>query len=143
MSNHSFSFSSKADTLQSLSSHTDLHIPAVYAVEMNNWRTDTDALQAIQEHFAPTASLAVRSSCRRENSTSTSAAGAFLSILNVDAADASTLRDAVEKVIASYGEAAPDDQVLVQPMIQNVAVTGVILTRGLNDGSPYYVHQLR
>lgn len=87
----------------------------------------------------PNALHAVRSSCRREDSASTSAAGAFLSILNIDVADAQALRDAIEKVIASYGEAAPDDQVLVQPMIQNVAVTGVLMTRVLNDCSPYYV----
>lgn len=135
-----FSFSSKADTLQALSCYEELHIPAVCILNISDWQSDAAAaLQAIQEHFPPAASLAVRSSCRREDSASTSAAGAFLSILNVDAADASALRDAVERVIASYGEAAPDDQVLVQPMIQHVAVTGVIMTRVLNDGAPYYV----
>lgn len=135
-----FSFSSKAVVLQTLSCHEELHIPTVYVLDVKNWQSDSDSVvQIIQEYFSPNVALAIRSSCRREDSASTSAAGAFLSILNVDAADASALRDAIEKVVTSYGEATPDDQVLVQPMIQNVAVTGVIMTRVLNDGSPYYV----
>lgn len=135
---HGFLFSSKADTLHALSCHEELHIPRVHAFTAEQWRSDPDSV--VRELAAAfQGRLAVRSSCRREDSTSASAAGAFLSLLNVDVADASALRDAVDRVLASYGEAAPDDQVLVQPMIRNVTVTGVIMTRVLNDGSPYYV----
>lgn len=135
-----FSFSSKADVLQALSCHEDLHIPTVHALMVEQWRSDTDAaLREIMALFSKEGTLAVRSSCRREDSESTSAAGAYLSVLNVDVSDAQALRDAVERVIASYGEATQDDQVLVQPMLQNITVTGVMMTRVLTDGTPYYV----
>lgn len=96
-------------------------------------------LRGIACVFAGEGLLAVRSSCRREDSESASAAGAYRSELNVPLSDVAVLKDAIERVIASYGHAQPDDQVLVQPMIRNVVVTGVIMTRALNDGSPYYV----
>lgn len=136
----SFSFSSKADVLQALSCHEDLHIPTVHALTVEQWRSDADAaLREVVAAFSREKTLAVRSSCRREDSESSSAAGAYLSVLNVDVSDAQVLRDAVERVIASYGEATPDDQVLVQPMLRNVTVTGVMMTRVLTDGTPYYV----
>lgn len=133
-------FSSKADVLKALSRHDDLHIPPVLVLTAERWRADSrTAIREIQARFASDALLAVRSSCRREDSETTSAAGAYLSILNVDAASAPAIHDAVERVLASYGHAEPDDQVLVQPMIRNAAVTGVLMTRVLTDGTPYYV----
>lgn len=148
MSDSPFRFSSKADTLAALSRWPELHIPKVFAFTVARWRADARAA-----HAGALAALgacaggddgarpvvAVRSSCRREDSAEASGAGAFLSLLDVPLDDAAAFADAVERVIASYGEAAPDDQVLVQPMIRNPAVTGVIMTRALADGAPWYV----
>ncbi len=140
MSTHAFSFSSKADTLLALSVHEDLHIPPVHVFTVAQWQSGQGAvLRKLAEAFPPEAVLAVRSSCRREDSAASSAAGAYLSILNVLLSDICALRGAVEQVMASYGGAEPDDQVLCQPMIRNATVTGVIMTRALNDGAPYYV----
>ncbi|MBQ9407522.1 MAG: hypothetical protein IJU37_12395 [Desulfovibrio sp.] len=87
----------------------------------------------------PLLHVAVRSSCLREDAEEASAAGAYLSLLNIDASDPAALTAAIDKVIASYGETDPQDQVLIQAMIPHVAVTGVIMTRVLADGTPYYV----
>ena len=133
-------FSSKADVLRTLSVHEELHIPLVHVVAVGQWRADAGAvLREIGRVFAGEERLAVRSSCRREDSSTSSSAGAFLSVLNVDAVSPDALEDAIHRVIASYGEATPDDQVLIQPMLQNVTVTGVMMTRVLTDGTPYYV----
>lgn len=133
-------FSSKADVLRTLSVHEELHIPLVHVVAVGQWRADAGAvLREIGRVFAGEEQLAVRSSCRREDSSTSSSAGAFLSVLNVDAVSPDALEDAIHRVIASYGEATPDDQVLIQPMLQNVTVTGVMMTRVLTDGTPYYV----
>lgn len=140
MNKPTFSFSSKADVLKALSCHEELHIPTAHAFTVAQWLTDTDSvLCEIATACGDETSLAIRSSCRREDSSTASAAGAFLSVLDVDASDTAAQREAIASVIASYGEADPDDQVLVQPMIRNVAVTGVIMTRVLTDGAPYYV----
>ena len=67
-------------------------------------------------------------------------AGAFLSRLNVSGPPDAAFARAVEAVIDSYGEAAYDaDQIVVQPMVENVVMSGVVMTRDLEDGSPYYV----
>lgn len=135
-----FQFSSKADVLQALSPYEDLNIPPLYTVKVETWQAAREkSISEIQGFFSGENALAVRSSCRREDSESSSAAGAFLSILNVDPRDSAGLGNAIDRVIASYGAASSDDQVLIQPMIRRVTVTGVIMTRVLTDGSPYYV----
>ncbi len=135
-----FTFSSKADTLAVLSAHADLHIPKVHSFTVRQWRDNPESVKAsIASQFKPGQLLAVRSSCRREDSACSSGAGAFLSRLDVPANDGGALTQAIDEVIASYGQAEDDDQVLVQPMIANPVVTGVIMTRSLADGSQYYV----
>lgn len=136
-----FQFSSKADVLTALAAHQDLGVPAVHVFTVAEWRADGGAvLRGIAGQFAPGTPLAIRSSCRREDSEETSGAGAYLSVLNVASQDGGALRDAIEGVIASYGQSAlPEDQVLVQPMIPGVAVSGVMMTRTQADGTPYYV----
>ncbi len=81
----------------------------------------------------------MRSSCHREDSAEQSGAGAFTSLLNVATQDTQALTNAINTVISSYDEAHPDDQVLIQIMVPDVTVSGVIMTRVLADGSPYYV----
>lgn len=81
--------------------------------------------------------LIVRSSSRSEDTTTMSNAGRFLSILNVLGDE--QLENAIDRVIASYGDAHDDDQVLVQPMLQEVRVSGVLFTRDPTTGSFYYV----
>lgn len=66
-----FFFSSTADVLQALSCHEELHIPTVHALMVEQWRSDTDAaLREIMALFSKEGTLAVRSSCRREDSES-------------------------------------------------------------------------
>lgn len=137
-----FTFSSKADTLAALSRWPELNIPPVFAFTVARWRADAETVHAdALAALAPGAGMrvAVRSSCRREDSADSSGAGAFLSLLDVPLEDAAAFADAVERVIASYGDPDPEDQVLVQPMIAEPAVTGVIMTRALADGAPWYV----
>ena len=147
------SFTSKASTLLSLQNNNHLFIPPFIYFTIDLWHSNlNNVLFKISDFFSrfsdttsasPTQQqvrkVAIRSSCLREDNTVNSSAGAFLSLLNIDINDTDALTDAINRVIASYGEASPDDQVLVQEMIENVVVTGVIMTRVLADGTPYYV----
>lgn len=118
--------------------HGDLNIPPCHVVTVAEWRAQRrDVLDAIVAKFAG-ASLAVRSSCSREDTIHGSGAGAFTSRLFVDGGDKAALEEAIAAVIASYPEEVESDQVLIQPMIAGV-ISGVIMTRALADGSPYYV----
>ena len=133
-------FTSKANVLQTLSVYADLNIPFVYIISVESWNADPDnTLLELAAQFSHGERLAIRSSCHREDSYSSSSAGAFLSILDVEVSDTEALSKAINQVISSYGKASADDQVLIQPMIQNIVVSGVIMTRVLTDGAPYYV----
>ena len=75
----------------------------------------------------------VRSSSSGEDRLDASNAGAFVSVLNVDRAK---IREAIKKVIASYCNPIPTDEILIQPMLENVEVVGVAFSHDPNTGSP-------
>lgn len=140
MPESNFIFVSKADTLKALSIYPDLHIPGIFSFTVEEWRNGrSNVLSSAKASFPSGELLAVRSSCGREDMESSSAAGEFLSLLDVPLDDDNLLASAIDSVIASYTNPLPNDQVLLQPMIRNPAVTGVIMTKVLSDGSPYYV----
>ncbi len=64
-------------------------------------------------------------------------AGEFLSVLNVEGPRALEL--AIEQVIDSYGDENPDHQILIQPMLTDVAASGVAFSDDPNTGAPYFV----
>ena len=82
--------------------------------------------------------LIVRSSALSEDSSSESKAGKFTSVAGVKGAGA--ISAAVERVIASYsGNDCLHDQIFVQPMLQEVSMAGVAVTREPHGGGPYFV----
>lgn len=130
------SFGTKAETLSCLADQ-GFPVPPSYFFEARQWRSDPQqVLRAIQSRF-PCGSLAVRSSARCEDGNEQSLAGAFQSILHVPSQDAPQLGKAIDEVISVFRDER--DQVLVQPMIGEVTMCGVAMTRALEDGSPYYV----
>ena len=106
---------------------------------VERWRaTKGEILDGISRALG-TGSLIVRSSAVAEDSWHTSAAGAFLSLLDVDGSDASAVCGAVERVVDSYEDGDAQNQVLVQCTLADVIMSGVVLTRTATSGAPYYV----
>jgi len=102
-----------------------------------DWKNNSqDILKNLQNTFKNT-SLVVRSSAKSEDAFSHSNAGAYTSVLNVDSKNG--LQNAITEVINSYSDCQPDDEVLVQPMLQDVKLSGVAFTRTLDEGAPFYV----
>lgn len=95
-------------------------------------------LSAIESQFT-SQRLVIRSSALSEDGFANSNAGAYSSLLNIEGANLQALSNAIEHVIASYTDTNPENQVLVQPMLENVTASGVVFTRSLSDGAPYYV----
>lgn len=107
------------------------------ACTVADWNADREAvLAAVRKRFVDHR-VVVRSSARSEDSFHASNAGGYGSLLNVD--PHTGLSVAIEQVITSYGEAAADDQVLIQPMVTGVRLSGVAFTRTLEHGAPWYV----
>jgi phosphohistidine swiveling domain-containing protein len=129
----------KAESLERLSSRlsTGTCLPQVYFT-VERWQDDaTGVIDGILSTF-DVDTLVVRSSSLREDTAGGSNAGRFCSVTNVRR-HAGEVRRAVCAVVASYGEADPGDQVLVQPQVRAVAASGVIFTRDLQCGAPYFV----
>ena len=75
----------------------------------------------------------VRSSSTSEDNQITSNAGAFVSILDVNI---KKLEEAINAVISSYKNESLTEEVLIQPMLKNVEMSGVAFSHDPNTGSP-------
>lgn len=129
----------KAETLERLRPKLTLAaIAPLRYFAVSRWRNQkTEILDELAAAFA-SSRLVVRSSAQSEDTSESSMAGAYASVLDVDAADPEAIRRAVESVVGSMGGQS-GDQVLVQPMLDAVSASGVITTHVLDDGAPYYV----
>jgi len=86
--------------------------------------------------------LVIRSSAADEDGLQNACAGEYDSVLNVSSTDSEAIRAAIATVIASYARKGPrtgGDEVIVQEMVMNTSMSGVIFTHDLNTGAPYYV----
>ncbi len=133
-----FHFGTKAETLERirpvLRAGTVLDL---VRFTVHDWQADRRAvLQRIRDQLEPT-QLVVRSSAVGEDADNDSKAGLYTSVLGVSRDHGEDLPDAIETVIASY-HGNPADQVLVQPMLADVVMSGVAMTSNLADGAPYY-----
>jgi hypothetical protein len=130
-------FTTKAGTLASLQGVLkSARIATLRTFTVANWQADQSACVAGITKSLGSGPWIVRSSCGREDSASTSNAGAFLSISNVDSGG---LASAVDQVIAAYGVVHPTDEVLIQPMLTQVVRSGVAFSHDPNTCAPYRV----
>ena len=79
--------------------------------------------------------LIIRSSCINEDGVNKSGAGQFLSVSNV--IGFKQIKISVDKVIKSYSDDNKLNEVLIQPFLKKVKISGVVFTRDINNNSPY------
>jgi hypothetical protein len=132
-----FSFGTKAETLRNLKPLVKTaSILDIYFFSLEQWAGSREAiLDEIRRRFDG-GLLAIRSSALAEDGPDSSMAGAYLSKLNISA-DHAELEAAIDQVVQSM-TANPRDQVLIQPMVGDVEVSGVIMTFDMVHGAPYY-----
>ena len=132
-------FGTKAETLQRISRYSSTFIvPTFEYCTYENWQHNSVSVSTDLASKFSGKLLAVRSSALIEDSTNASMAGAFESILNVPA-EAKDIEKAISDVFSSYGKnIVKGDQVIIQEMVHNVAISGVAMTHNLQDGAPYY-----
>ena len=87
--------------------------------------------------------MIVRSSAANEDSSHTAMAGEYLSIPNISSSNLKEVIASVDEVIESYSKlgniASMYDQILIQEMALDVSMSGVLFTKDMNSGAPYYV----
>ncbi|MBF0382357.1 MAG: pyruvate, phosphate dikinase [Magnetococcales bacterium] len=134
-----FQFATKADNLQYLSgriSHAQVCDQIIVSVA--KWKDEHEAiLHDIVSRF-PNSKLAVRSSAADEDGWLEAKAGVYLSLVGIEP-EPTEVGNSIDQVIASYATPSEFHQVLVQPMVVDVVISGVIMTRDLISGGPYYV----
>ena len=82
-----------------------------------------------------TSKVIVRSSSKSEDSKENSNAGAFLSIANVPKQEKEIV-GALQRVAQSMPNL--DDEILIQPMLENVLICGVAMSVNKDTLAPYY-----
>ena len=135
-----YMLTTKANTLRNLRAHVtkSIILPQV-SFKVQEWKNNSsDILEKISV-LSDSKHLIVRSSSTSEDTFETSAAGVYESVAHVLASSEIETKSAIEKVIQSYGNQSEADQVLVQPQLSNVKLSGVVFTRSLKNLAPYYV----
>lgn len=136
----SLSFSTKAETLEQLTDRlSTARVLPMLRFSVADWRMDPEAvLAALWRQAWGARPKIVRSSSRGEDGGVGSMAGKFRSV--PDATTPDEVRQAVADVIYSYGDTCrTDDQVFIQPMLDDIALAGVVMTQDTNSGGPYIV----
>jgi len=126
----------KAETLKELE-NIGYNVPEVYFFTVDEWNISSEKILDKIIYLFHDHKLAVRSSTKAEDTGDSSMAGAFESLLNVSC-EIKFIRLAVDEVIASFDDDITN-QVLIQPMVVDVAMSGVVMSHVLDDGSPYHV----
>ena len=132
---------SKLKTLEYLYNRIfEFKIPELHSFQVFFYKKNTShCIDEIIEKFS--GNIIIRSSAADEDGQHNSAAGEYESILNVPSNNSEKITAAINKVIASYEKKRPllpGDEVIIQNMVQNTIMSGVIFTHDLNTGAPYY-----
>lgn len=138
-----FKFGTKAETLDRLKNKLkNSLVLEQYRFTVGQYTSDKTAIiEGIQKNLSSKL-LAVRSSALNEDTEGSSMAGSYESILKVQKDNSDILVNAINIVIESYKkkDQAQDqnNQILVQPYLDNVTMSGVVFTKNLQTASPYY-----
>jgi len=138
-----FQFGTKAETLASLVKLLTLSkIPEFFFFDVEEWQNAPErVLEKVRKEYGR-GPIIVRSSALSEDNESMSMAGAFTSIAKVNPQDQIATTEAIEEVCRSYsiGEFRqnPNNQIIIQDMVTDVSMSGVLFTQELNSGAPYF-----
>ena len=131
-------FSTKGKTLLKLKIK-NAHIPKVFVFTVEQFKNNREKIiEKIQKKFRK--KIIIRSSTVHEDGNSRSFAGFFESVLNVNSQDYDKVLSGLNKVKSSYKNYHnKKNEILIQDMLTNVDISGVITTCDLKNYSPYYV----
>lgn len=134
---------SKAQTLKQLETRVSLFkIPELLIFDASFFAASPDeAINRIISVFGGRP-LVIRSSAIDEDGSNNACAGEYDSVLNVSSTDSAAIRAAIAAVIASYERKGPrtgQDEIIIQEMVLNTSMSGVVFTHDLNTGAPYFV----
>ncbi|MDB0016094.1 PEP-utilizing enzyme [Alphaproteobacteria bacterium] len=133
----------KGEVLEFLSGKLEyFEVPNQFLFTVNEWKSNAELICNYIADELGENNIAIRSSSISEDDFYSSKAGEFDSFLDVNPRQQAHLRKYITEVINSYdrkGFGDDNNQVLIQQFVDDVDSSGVVFTRELNRGSPYYV----
>ena len=131
----------KAETLVNLKNRVKyFKIPKTYFFNVKDWKNNKKIiLKKIEKEFKD--KIIIRSSTSKEDSLSQSNAGKFVSFLNIKKKNKKNISRAIHNIIKSYKlhlKKIDQEQILVQEMIIDAKMSGVIFTGNNKNGNFYY-----
>src|SRR3989338_2584448 len=138
-----FTFGTKAETLERIKYfiNESIVLDQIF-FSIKEWTENKEnILRKIMSSFDSNL-IVVRSSSLNEDNFFNSGAGNYETVLNVPKNNAVLVIKAIEKVKESYlkkNSLNPRNQILIQPMLKDVFMSGVIFTRCHTTGAPYFV----
>ena len=135
-------FETKGQTLITLNKYLKKSIiEEIFTFKVRDYlKKKTLILKQIKHKFKN--KIIVRSSTKKEDSLNSSHAGEFLTVQNVHTNNDTQVIKSINNVIKIYKEKIEsymDEEILIQEQSNNIKLSGVVFTRGLNTNSPYYV----
>ncbi len=129
---------SKAQNLKQLK-NKKISVPQFIYFKVSDFKKNKNLyLNKINKSFKGL--IAVRSSASDEDSNKNSLAGYYTSFLNVSSANKKLIEEKINLVIDSYKRGkGKNNEVLVQKMVKNIKLSGVLLSRDINNYNPCYV----
>lgn len=134
----SLRLSTKAETLAILENKikSAIVLPQVL-FSVAEWNQEFEELHSLVQSKFGNQELIIRSSAINEDTDTESQAGKYTSVLHIKGKE--NFVQAVNQVILSYGTVNLQDQILVQPMLEQVVISGVAFTMAPNTNGHYYV----
>jgi len=135
-------FTSKANVLKFLEKKVkNANIEKILYFTVEDWKNNNKSiLQEINKKFQKK-NIIIRSSAIGEDSINNSQAGNYKSIQNIRSDSSIDVKQSINKVIKSYEQKNNKNiknQILIQTHTKNIKKSGVVFTRSLPNGAPYY-----
>jgi glutamine kinase len=130
---------SKASTLKWMEEHIQsAEVLPQFTFRVSEWqKSERTVLSKLRDGGWWSMPLIVRSSAGNEDTAFASLAGKYVSVADVQGEQA--VRGAIGQVIQSYGTASETDEVLIQPLLRGVRMSGVAFSREPSSDAPYIV----
>ena len=120
----------------------NFNVPKLLIVSCDDWQSHKEnILNKITTYFHSDF-LVVRSSYSTEDNSNNAKAGEFDSVLSVPRNSPKDIEKAINCVITSYlkeRNSFKGEELFIQEMVADVAMSGVVFTHDLSTGAPYYV----
>jgi len=126
-------FKSKAYTLLALKLKKS-KIPRVYVINFKDYKSKKNIVLKNIQNFFLNSKIAIRSSFVNEDTSESSNAGKYKSFLNIDSFDCENIDSKIDELTKQKKDLRKE-HFFVQAMVKNVIISGVILTRNLENFS--------